>query len=150
VGGLHGDMTTSTYTGPPFIGSPFTADDEIHAPLFSLQPLSRNSPLKHRQNGLTSLGSTGFQGKKMTLSHDGPLGGETISIRGSQEKSFKNGLNSIGKKPRTRQLNIYKTQGNGGGGWTGNIVRAEQSPVNMYHRQNSHDSSVEDHVYLDI
>ena len=85
----------------------------------------------------------------MTLSHDGPLGGETISIRGSQEKSFKNGLNSIGKKPRTRQLNMNKTQGNGGG-WTGNIVRAEQSPVNMYHRQNSHDSSVEDHVYLDI
>jgi hypothetical protein len=29
-------------------------------------------------------------------------------------------------------------------------VRAEQSPINMYLRQNSHDSSIEDHVYLDI
>jgi hypothetical protein len=35
-------MVTTTYAGAPFIGSPFTADDENSAPLISMQPVSRN------------------------------------------------------------------------------------------------------------
>ena len=46
--GMHPDMATTTYAGQPFIGSPFTADDENTAPLISMQPVSRNAIMNQR------------------------------------------------------------------------------------------------------
>ena len=72
-------MIITTYAGAPFIGSPFTAEDEFTAPLISMQSVSRNMILNQRSNGGAvfhsgSPGSQGFSpGKKFTVSHEGPL-----------------------------------------------------------------------------
>jgi hypothetical protein len=100
-------MITTTYAGAPFIGSPFTAEDESTAPLIGMQTVSRNLILNQRSNGggggpHTGLSpiSQGFSpGKKFTVSHDGPLVGDIHNFRISHDKSFKNGLYSPGKRP---------------------------------------------------
>jgi hypothetical protein len=106
-------------------------------------------------NGLLTGSPGGFIGKKITVSHDGTnnLFENGGFNRTSHDKSFM--YSSEKKHHRSRQVaNMSKTHGpgGGGGGWTGNVVRAEHSPSNVYLlRQHSQDSeATSEHVYLDV
>jgi hypothetical protein len=101
-------------------------------------------------NGILTGSPGGFIGKKITASHEGF---NTIFENGgfnrtSHDKSIN--YSSEKKHHRSRQVgNMSKTHGPGGGGWTGDVVRAEHSPSNVYLlRQQSEATS--EHVYLDV
>ncbi len=153
--GIHTAGLHTDYAGGTFIGSPFAADDETSTPLISMQP--KNAILNQRvvSNGISTASPGGFLGKKITVSHDGTttLIDNGVFNRASHDRSFK--YSSEKKHHRSRQVvNMSKTTHGpgGGGGWAGNIVRAEHSPSNLYLlRQHSQDSeATSEHVYLDV